>query len=85
MNEMEEVKDIIEKSGNNFHCKVIKYLSKNGWVAKISPYYNDLISGKPREIDLIAEKFFVINDNYGRRLGRISVRLFIECKSLLSG
>ncbi len=24
----------------------------------VSPYYNDNISGKPREIDLIAEKAF---------------------------
>jgi len=77
---MKEVKDIIEKSGNTFHCKVLKFFKSQGWTVLISPYYNDNVSGKPREIDLIAEKAFHIPDSFGEFMGDVNVKLFIECK-----
>ena len=79
----QDAKEIISKSGNNFHCKVLKYFKEKGWNISISPYYNDNVSEKPREIDLIAEKDFEWNEKpiyTGRDPGRINVRLFIECK-----
>lgn len=77
---IDEVKTIIEKSGNTFHCKVLKYLQDNGWTVLMSPYYNDNVSSKPREIDLIAEKAFTVNDRERKFRGTINVKLFMECK-----
>jgi Holliday junction resolvase-like predicted endonuclease len=78
--DLDKVKKIIEQSGNTFHCKVLKYLQEKGWAVLISPYYNDNVSSKPREIDLIAEKAFEAKDNRGRFFGTVNVKLFIECK-----
>jgi len=80
MDEIEEVERMVLNSGNSFHCKVLNYLKLKGWTVLISPYYNDNISDKPREIDLIAEKAFRVNDHFGQNKGIIIVRLFIECK-----
>jgi len=78
---IDKVKTIIAQSGNSFHCKVLKYLQEKGWTVLISPYYNDNISNKPREIDLIAEKAFDAKDTMSERfIGTINVKLFIECK-----
>ena len=77
---MDAIKKIIAQSGNSFHCKVLRCLREKGWTVLISPYYNDNISSKPREIDLIAEKAFEAKDNLGRFFGTINVKLFIECK-----
>ena len=77
---IDKVKAIIAQSGNTFHCKVLKYLHDEGWTVLISPYYNDNISGKPREIDLIAEKAFDAKLRNGRYLGTVNVKLFVECK-----
>jgi hypothetical protein len=75
--DIDEVNKIISSSGNNFHCKVLSYLKAKGWTVLISPYYNDNISDKPREIDLIAEKAFEANTS---RNGTVNIKLFIECK-----
>lgn len=80
MSDIEEVKEIINKSGNSFHCKVLNYLKAKGWTVLISPYYNDNISDKPREIDIIAEKAFEVRSIYDKFIGTINVKLFIECK-----
>ena len=78
---MDKVKAIIAQSGNTFHCKVLKYLQDKGWTVLISPYYNDNVSNKPREIDLIAEKAFDAKDSFFREfIGTVNVKLFIECK-----
>ena len=78
---MDKVKAIITKSGNTFHCKVLKYLQDKGWTVLISPYYNDNVSNKPREIDLIAEKAFEVKDSWTSKFsGTINVKLFVECK-----
>lgn len=78
--DIDEVRNIISQSGNNFHCQVIKFLKSLGWRILISPYYNDNQTNKPREIDLIAEKSFPINNFWGQMAGEINVRLFVECK-----
>jgi hypothetical protein len=78
--DIEEVKDIISRSGNSFHCNVLKHLKAQGWTILVSPYYNDNVSGKPREIDLIAEKAFAIKSTFSSFWGNVNVRLFIECK-----
>jgi Holliday junction resolvase-like predicted endonuclease len=78
---IDKVKAIIETSGTKFHCKVLKYLQEKGWAVLISPYYNDNVSSKPREIDLIAEKAFEVKDNIWRKvIGTVNVKLFVECK-----
>ena len=77
---LQKAKNIVENSGNNFHAKVIRYLRKKDWLVLVSPYYNDNITDKPREIDIIAEKAYAIKDPWGERLGQLHVRLFIECK-----
>ena len=78
--DIDKVKEIIAKSGNTFHCSVLKYLQEQGWTVLISPYYNDNVTSKPREIDLIAEKEFEAKNSFGEFIGYINVKLFIECK-----
>src|SRR3989304_4244472 len=78
--ELDKVKVIIDQSGNTFHCKVLKYLQEKGWIVLISPYYNDNVSSKPREIDLIAEKEFNVEDGLRTPFRTVKVKLFIECK-----
>ena len=77
---LDKIKKIIEQSGNTFHCKVLRYFQEKGWTVLISPYYNDNVSSKPREIDLIAEKAFDAKNWHGRFIGTVNVKLFIECK-----
>jgi hypothetical protein len=79
--DLDDAKRIVEESGNAFHAKVLRLLRSTGWAVRISPYYSDGVSGKPREVDLIAEKTFAtVTDYSGRPKGAIKVRLFIECK-----
>jgi len=78
--DIEQVKKIIANSGNNLHCKVLRYFQDKNWTVLISPYYNDNMSDKPREIDLIAEKAFDVTDRHDKPDGFLNIRLFIECK-----
>jgi hypothetical protein len=78
------IQDIIESSGNNFHSNVIRFLRERKWTVLISPYYNDNLSDKAREIGIIAEKAFDISDIHGRFKGRINIRLIMECKYINS-
>ncbi len=78
--DIEQVKKIIANSGNNLHCKVLRYLQEKDWTVLISPYYNDNVSDKPREIDLIAEKAFNVTDRHDKRIGSVNIKVFIECK-----
>jgi len=80
MNKIDKIKQIVERSGNNFHSKVLNYLKDNKWSVLISPYYNDNLTDKPREIDLIAEKAFTVNRYIGQPKGTVNLKLFIECK-----
>ena len=78
--QMKKVKAIISQSGNTFHSSVLRYMTNCGWTVLISPYYNDNVTNKPREIDLIAEKEFNMTNFLGAPVGTVNVRLFIECK-----
>jgi len=75
-----KVIDLIEGSGNDFHSKVARWFSENGWEIIISPYYMDQALNKAREIDLIVEKPFSFFENDGLRGPYLVVRLFVECK-----
>lgn len=80
MDSHDDFEQILKKSGNSFHGRVIQHLRENDWKVLISPYYLDNISGKPREIDLIAEKKFTYNNVFNQFPGTIHIQLFIECK-----
>ena len=73
-----EVSELIKNSGNNFHAKVARWLSENGWHVVVSPYYMDQTQNKAREIDLIAEKFWPITNSFDTQTGHIAIRLYIE-------
>src|SRR5438045_321384 len=72
--------EIIERSGNSFHSRVVNKLRDLEWGVLVSPHYNDNFTDKPREIDIIAEKKFDVNEFMNDWLGTLNVRLFIECK-----
>jgi len=76
----DEVSQLVTNSGNNFHAKVARWLYTNEWHVVVSPYYMDQTQNKAREIDLIAEKLWPVQDTFGRFLDHVAVRLFIECK-----
>lgn len=78
---LDDVRRIAQESGNSFHARVLTFLQQQGWTVQISPYYSDNLSGKPREIDLLAEKIFPAAKNgFGEVTSHLSVKLFIECK-----
>lgn len=76
----EAVNELIQGSGNNFHAKVARWFSENGWHIVVSPYYMDQSQNKAREIDLVAEKLWPVKDHFNRPVDDVAVRLFIECK-----
>ncbi|MBI4619076.1 MAG: hypothetical protein HY739_02755 [Desulfobacterales bacterium] len=80
MTDLKEIEELVNESGNSFHCRVVNYLKEKGWHTLVSPYYMDSSTSKPREIDLIAEKSWNHNDRYGRKNGDVIIKLFIECK-----
>jgi len=71
---------IMEKSGNSFHTRVVKLLREQKWTVLVSPYYSDNFTDKPREIDIVTERKFDVNNFIGNWLGTLNIRLFIECK-----
>jgi hypothetical protein len=79
-----DVIQLIEASGNNFHAKVARWFVANGWHTVVSPYYMDQSQSKARELDLIAEKLWPITDTFGRPKGNVVARLFVECKFVAS-
>lgn len=79
-----EITELIQNSGNNFHAKVARWFTDNGWHVVISPYYMDQTQSKAREIDLVAEKLWPMTDSFGRAVDDIAVRLFVECKFVAS-
>lgn len=74
-----DIRELIEKSGNNFHYKVVSFLRNQGWSVLVAPYYNDVLGNKSREIDIVAEKQFEIREPRGVK-GILLVRFFVECK-----
>lgn len=77
--ESDPIRDIINNSGNSFQCEVVNFLRKDKWSVLVSPFYNDNVSEKPREIDVIAEKSFDLID-FGNFIGTLTVKFIIECK-----
>lgn len=69
----------MEDSGIQLNIRAITYLENNGWEVKISPYYRDIATGTSREVDLIATKEFLVQDD-GKALAAIVFKLYIECK-----
>jgi hypothetical protein len=76
-----------------FHYKVYNYFKDKGWKVQLSPYYIDNYTQKPREVDIIAEKFYKIEppiltranlkeglSDQQKYIGTFNVRLYIECK-----
>lgn len=87
MSDDEKLDEIAEKflqSGNNFHVQVVKRFRDAGWTVRVSPYYLDSYSEKPREIDLIVEKEFQWTGMPIMHPFSIMVRLYVECKYLPS-
>ena len=81
MSDRREIEVIVNESGNTFHCRVANYLRGKGWYTLISPYYMDSATGKPREIDLIAEKSWYVGEQFfNEKHGFIIIKLFVECK-----
>ena len=80
----DEVNKLVKNSGNNFHAKVARWFSENGWHVLVSPYYMDQTQNKAREIDLIAEKSWPVYNVFQQLVDYVAVRLFIECKFVLS-
>jgi hypothetical protein len=74
------VEEIMERSGNGFHTRVVNLLREQKWTTLVSPYYSDNFTDKPREIDIIAERKFDVNDFISDWLGTLNIRLFVECK-----
>jgi len=75
-----DITTLIESSGNSFHAKVARWFSDHEWHVVISPYYMDQAQNKAREIDLVAEKLWPVDNVFGQRIGSLAVRLFVECK-----
>jgi len=78
-----ELRQSIEKSGNNLHFEVSNFLDQNGWQVELSPYYCDDITKKPREVDIIANKAFSIFKYESptiKALNNFKFYLFLECK-----
>jgi hypothetical protein len=73
----------VDENGNDFHYQVIDFFRTKGWSVNISPYYTDLITQKPREIDIIAQKKWPVVEKYRQKSAGILIRLFIECKWIL--
>lgn len=80
MTELKEIQEIIDGSGNSFHCKVLEYLRGKGWHSIVSPYYTDNLTSKPREIDLISEKAANFGRHHSGTHGTVNTKLLIECK-----
>ncbi len=76
----EEITKTINKSDSGFLIEVAKFLESQDWGITISPYYLDSVSGKSREIDLLATK--TIDVLFGKRLGSVTYNLIIECKDI---
>lgn len=73
------LKMIEEGSGDMQHDAAVAF-ENTGWKVQVAPHYLDIVTGKPREIDLIARKEFKVTESFCNRTEIISVRIFIECK-----
>jgi len=77
----EDLKKIIEESGNNLHIDTVNLLERMGWDVDLSSYYYDDTANKPREIDIIAQINEQVFDFPPKKvLDEFKLFLFIECK-----
>ncbi len=75
---LEAAKLLAIESGIPLHKHVINSFSQGGWAVLIGPHFVDNITDKPRELDLIAERVFLIDQT--NKIHTIKIRLYIECK-----
>jgi hypothetical protein len=75
----EQAQKIVAESGNSFHCRVANAFRNSGWTTLLSPYYVDASTDKAREVDLIVEKAYSADVQYGKPR-TIRLRLYVECK-----
>jgi hypothetical protein len=83
--EIETAKRLVTESGNSFQCRVANVFRELGWVVLLSPYYVDASTDKTRELDMIVERNFPIQNIWNGPPKSIRVRLFIECKYITQG
>jgi hypothetical protein len=77
----DKILKMIEDGGSDFQHDVAASFEKLGWKAQIAPYYQDVLTEKSREIDVIARKNIKVTDNFfNNRSEEIVVRIFAECK-----
>ena len=74
--------EILDTNGNNHHAKVVSVFRSLGWQALVSPYYSDNFTDKAREIDVIVENDYNIDDNVDR-FDPVRIRFFLECKYIV--
>lgn len=70
---------LIAESGISFQCRVMEAFRQAGWTVLLSPYYLDPATDKAREIDLLAERDYRIQNTFGVPKG-VRLRLHVECK-----
>lgn len=75
---MDPFQEILNTNGNNHHSKVVSKFRSLGWQSLVSPYYSDNFTDKAREIDVIVERDYSIQDI--DRYDPLRVRFFLECK-----
>ncbi len=80
--EKESAESIINNSGHKLHLRVASLLENEGWNVSISPYYIDDLTDKPREIDIIASKYFTYTSKSDNEQKRFYFLLGIDCKYL---
>jgi hypothetical protein len=78
------IRDVVDSSGNTVHVRVARWFECHGWYVVVSPYYMDNSQARAREIDLVVERPWPILDTFGRPTGDLVIRLYIECKYLVS-
>lgn len=80
----QDLKDLLEKSGNNLHLEVADILESKGWDIDLSSYYYDDTENKPREIDIIATRNEGVGSEAkgesGKPIDKFDISLYIECK-----
>lgn len=74
--------EIVNLSGHNLHLRIASILEKEGWKVAISPYYVDDLTDKPREIDIVARKYFTYESRADKEQKTFYLVLVIDCKHL---
>ena len=76
----QQAKQLMETSGNGFHCKVAEYFRAKHWRVLLSPFHIDPSTDKARELDLIAEKYFYVPQYHHGDPTVVTIRLLVEFK-----